>query len=92
MDGCLTLQFNGATVRENVAAVVIGPGMLLPAQDRSVASSACSGHPLALFCDYFEGPNSDDESPNRNMVFGRTPADSFSIASTFNDHMRSVPP
>jgi hypothetical protein len=93
---CLTVQFNGTMVRDDVAALVIGPGTTLTAQDRITATTLCSGQSPpkpAIFCDYFEGPNSDDESPStRNLVFGRTPSDTFSVTTTFNDQIRAVPP
>jgi hypothetical protein len=62
--------------------------------DRNIATTTtpCPGQTPATFCDYFEGPNSNDESPSRNLTFGRTPADTFSVTTTFNDHVRAVPP
>ncbi len=92
---CLTVRFSGTMVRPDVAALVIGPGTMLTAQDRITATTPCSGQSPpkpAIFCDYFEGPNSNDESPSRNLTFGRTPSDTFSVTTTFNDHVRAVPP
>ncbi len=91
-DDCLSIAFNATTVRDDVAALVVGPGAVLPAiaQDRN-AGTACPSHP-AFLCDYFESPNSDDESPSRNMIFGRALANTFSVSNAFNDQIRAVPP
>jgi hypothetical protein len=89
-DDCLTIQFNAATVRDNVEALVIGPGSVLAAQDRNTAT-ACAPQP-AFLCDYFETPNSDAEATTRNLIYGRTPANTFEVSSTFNDQIRAVPP
>jgi len=89
-DDCLTIQYNGATVRDDVEALVIGPGAVLAAQDRSTAT-ACAPQP-AFLCDYFEGPNSDPEATTRNLIYGRVPANTFAVTGTFNDRIRAVPP
>jgi hypothetical protein len=96
VNSCLTVQFSGTAVRDDVAALVVGPGTMLTTQNRTTASTLCVGQTPpkpAIFCDYFEAPNSDDESPStRNLIFGRAPSDTFSVTTTFNDHIRAVPP
>jgi hypothetical protein len=92
-DDCLTVEYNLAMVRDDVEAVVIGPGAALTVlpQDRNTAT-ACTSQP-AFMCDYFESPNSTDYSPApRNLVFGRALGDTFSVSGTFNDQIRTVPP
>lgn len=94
-DDCLTIQYNAATVRNDVEALVIGPGRVLAAplplaQDRDTAG-ACPSQP-AFLCEYFETPNSDAEATTRNLIYGRAPADTFQVNPTFNDQLRAVPP
>jgi hypothetical protein len=94
-NSCLTVQLAGAPVRNDVDAVVVSPGTMLTAQDRDTATTLCPGQAPpkpAVFCDYFESPNSDDESPGSNLIFGRTPINIFSVTAAFNDHVRPVPP
>ncbi|MEJ2090240.1 MAG: hypothetical protein P8Y69_17620, partial [Gammaproteobacteria bacterium] len=92
-DDCLTVEYNAAMVRDDVEALVLGPGAALAAlpQDRN-AGTACAPQP-AFLCDYFEAPNSADFSPApRNLVFGRAMGDTFSVSNTFNDQIRTIPP
>jgi hypothetical protein len=89
-DDCLTIQYSAATVRNDVEALVIGPGAVLAAQDRDTAT-ACAPQP-AFLCDYFEAPNSDAEATTRNLIYGRTPTNTFEVSGTFNDLIRAVPP
>lgn len=92
-DDCLIIQYNAATVRNDVEALVIAPGAVLAAQDRTTATgpTACAGQPPFL-CDYFEAPNSDAEATARNLVFGRALGNTFDVDTTFNDQIRAVPP
>jgi hypothetical protein len=89
-DDCLTIQFNATTVRDDVEALVIGPGSVLAAQNRNT-TTGCAPQPDFL-CDYFETPNSDIEATTRNLIYGRAPANTFEVGATFNDQIRAVPP
>jgi hypothetical protein len=86
VDTCLSIQYNAVPVNTALNAVVIGPGPVLVAQDRTIGD--CDGDSVFddFLCAYFEIPNND-----LDRVFGRAPANTFEVNATFNDHVRPVP-
>lgn len=97
-DYCLTIDYNGVRVRDDVEALVVGSGAELSpglGQDRNASGAPCPASQPSFLCDYLEGPNSRDftlDPASRNFVFGRTPWNSFEVSATFNDQVRAVPP